>query len=323
MAISDNVRGRLKSLFVENVPFKFATLVISVVIWAWIQSEQVVEESAWVRVEYQTREGLVMAQTPTNRVRVTVSGTRSDVKSLRKTQDELSLSVDMGSFEAGVQTVDFVDTEISGLPSKVEVVGLVPNSLQVELEPRAIRIVPVEPAVVGRAAEGYRVVGIELDPAEVELFGPASAIGGVQSISTEGIAVGGLTETTTREVGLTLPERNVGRTGDEPITATITIETLTATKTFPEVPVVTRTSGWEVQSHSVLVRLSGPVKELEGIQPDQVTALVLIPEETPRKQITVALDEDAAARVEISHGGSERVESVSIEPPRLVVEPTD
>ena len=172
----DALKARLRSLVRENVPVKLITLVLSVIVWGWIQSEQVVEESAWVRVEYQTPEGLVMAQTPTQRVRVTVSGTRGDVKALRRSQEELSLSVDMGSFEAGVQTVDFVDTEIDGLPAKLEVVGLVPNSLQVELEPRAVRIVPLEPAVVGRAAEGHRVAGIELEPAEIELAGPASAI---------------------------------------------------------------------------------------------------------------------------------------------------
>ena len=182
MTFMDGLRSRFRGFFRENLAFKIGTLVISIAIWAWIQSEQVVEESAWVRVEYQTPEGLVMAQTPTQRVRVTVSGTRGEVKALRKTQEELSLAVDMGSFEAGVQTVDFVDTEIAGLPPRLEVVGLVPNSLQVELETRAVKTVILEPAVVGRAAEGHRVAGIELSPQEVELAGPASAIAKVDTV---------------------------------------------------------------------------------------------------------------------------------------------
>jgi len=315
------VRPRLRDLVRENVGFKLGTLILSVVIWAWIQSEQVVEESAWVRIEYQTPEGLVMAQMPTRRVRVTVSGTRGDVKALRKVQETLSLAVDMGSFEAGVQTVDFVDAEIAGLPSKLEVIGLVPNSLQVELEPRAIRIVPLEPAVVGRAAEGYRVAGIELAPNAVELAGPASTIAKVESVSTEGIAVGGLTESATRVVRVTMPEGNVARSDDAEITASIEIEAVTATKTFPEVPVLVRSAGWEPQTAAVLVRLTGPVADLEAVLAEHVTALVLIPEDTPPKQITVALDPDAAARIEISHGGSDQVRAVSIEPARVVLEP--
>ena len=108
---------------------------------------------------------------------------------------------------------------------------------------------------------------------------------------------------------------------DQLVTATIEIETVTATKTFPEVPVVIRSPGWMPQTETLVVRLSGPVKELEAIGADAVTALVLIPEQTAAKQITVALDPFAAARVEISHGGSERIEALSIDPARLVVEP--
>lgn len=317
-----SIRAMAVSFFRANPFWKLGTLGLAVLIWAWIQSEEVIEESAWVKVEYLTPEALVMAQVPTQRVRVTVSGTRSEVKVLRKRQEALQLDIDMQQFKAGVQTVDFVDAEIQGLPPKLEVVGLVPNSLQVELEPRVLKTVAVEPAVVGRIADGFRVSNIQLVPDTVELSGPASLIEKLEMVSTAGIQVGGLSETTVLEVGVTLSEANLSRTSTDRIQATVEVESVTTTAGFDGVPVAIRAAGWTTETSVVHVTLAGPLSELQKIDFEQVTAMIRVPEGTPPEQITVGLEPRAAARVDVVHPGGAMIEAVAIEPARIVLEPT-
>ena len=318
-----SLRAFAVSFLRENPFWKLGTLFLSVLIWAWIQSEEVIEESAWVKVDYVTPPNLVMAQLPTQRVRVTVSGTRSEVKNLRKRQDELLLAVDMNAFNAGIQTVDFVDAEIQGLPEKLEVVGLVPNSLQVELEPRVLKTVPVEPAVVGRTADGFRVASITLVPETVELSGPASLIEKVEVVTTAGIQVSGLSETSVLSVDVTLPEPNLDRTSTEKLEATVEVESVTTTAGFEDVPVAIRASGWTTETATVHVTLAGPLSELQKIDHQDVTAMIRVPEDTPPRQITVGLDPRAAARVDVVHRGSDQVQAVAIEPGKLVLEPAE
>ncbi|MCP4915759.1 MAG: hypothetical protein GY913_02440 [Proteobacteria bacterium] len=318
-----SIRAFLGNFLRENSAWKVGTLLLAIIIWAWIQSEEVIEESAWVKVEYATPEGLVMAQLPTQRVRVTVSGTRSEIKALRKKQDSLQLDVDMQEFKAGVQTVDFVDAEIQGLPEKLEVVGLVPNSLQVELESRVLKTVPVEPAVVGRIADGFRVSRITLVPDTVELSGPASLIEKVEMVSTAGLQVAGLAETSVLSVDVTLPEANLSRTSTEQIEATVEVESVTTTAGFDGVPVAIRAGGWTSETSHVHVTLAGPLSELQEITHDEVTAIIRIPEGTPPRQVTVGLEPRAAARVDIVHSGGSTIEAVAIEPGRIVLEPEE
>jgi YbbR domain-containing protein len=315
------IRALLVSSVRDNWPYKLLTLLGSVIVWGWIQSEQVVEESAWVRVEYATAEHLVLAQTPTQRVRVTVSGARSTIRALHRSQDRLRLNVDMTDLQAGVQNVDFVDGQIENLSDRLTVVGLVPNSVQVELQPRTTKVVELEAATVGSPPKGFRVVGITLEPDRVELSGPQSALRDLERVQTEGIPIKGLTETSTIEVGVVLQDRGVELEEATSVLATVEIEATSGTRTFAEVPVVSRNPAWRAAQQTVQVELRGPGTLLRKLSADQVTAMVLVPSTAELEQITVGLDPDAAARVQINQPLGPEIETLSITPARFTVEP--
>jgi hypothetical protein len=305
----------------ENLAFKLLSLVLSLGMWAFIQGEQVVEESAWAEVAYLLPEGLVMAETPARRVRVTLTGAQAFVKEIRRRA--LHVTVDLREVGAGVQNVDFVESQIEGLPQNVKVVGLVPNSIQVELEKRVTRKVQVDAAIVGEAAEGYRISAVRLVPTQVEVVGPASLVRGLQRVTTDGIDVAGLSRTTRLPVTLSLRNEALSLSPGQAVEAEIVVEQVTSTRVFEAVPVVVRAKDWRAVTESVEVALVGPSSVLEKIRPDAITVLAVIPEDAVRKRIELTGNASRAARYEVVHPGGEEVEVGSLTPARVLVEPVD
>ncbi len=313
------IRAWLLGAVRNHWPYKLLTLLLSLLVWGWIQSEEVVEESAWVRVEYKKPEHLVLAQTATQRVRVTVSGARSTVRALRRSQERLQLTVDMTDLQAGVQNVDFVDGQIENLSDRLTVVGLVPNSVQVELQPRANKVVELEAATVGSPPKGFRIVGITLEPDRVELSGPESVLRDLDRVQTEGIPIKGLTRTTTIEVGVVLQDRSVELERTTQVLATVELEATSGTRTLIEVPLLSRNAAWRPELASLQVELRGPGTLLRELAAEQVTALILVPAGTEGEQITVGLEPSAAARVEVTQPYGEEIEVLSITPARFTL----
>ncbi|MBW2316268.1 MAG: YbbR-like domain-containing protein, partial [Deltaproteobacteria bacterium] len=94
----------------------------------------------------------------------------------------------------------------------------------VTFEPRASRVVRVRPEISGEPAEGFAVAGVDLSPTEVRIEGARREVRRRGEVGTEAIDGGGLEETVTREVKVSLTRPNVWLVGDEPIEARIRIK---------------------------------------------------------------------------------------------------
>ncbi|MED5372312.1 MAG: CdaR family protein [Myxococcota bacterium] len=311
------LRRFIRDLFLENLGWKLLTGALAVLAWTWIQGERVLPASAWAQVEYQLPEGLVLTQTPAKRVRVTVNGPQNLTRALERR--DLSLSVDLSELGPGKQSVDFVDTPIQGLPEGIAVMALKPNSLQVELEPEASRPVRLEPVVVGSPAKGFRLAEVVLDPPSVEIVGPESAVEKLDRVVTRALVLDGLTAGATRKVSLDLPDP-LRMAYPGPVSAELRIEALNSTRTFTDVPVVCRDPGWESQTKRVSVVLEGPVADLQALELDALTVMVVLPSEQPWETLEVGLN-SSGARLEVVHPGGEDLVVTALEPPKINVEP--
>lgn len=87
-------------------------------------------------------------------------------------------------------------------------VGVFPATVQVSVTvgtTLATRSSAVVPAITGTVASGYELTGMEVTPASTVLQGPRDILNSLDSIDTDPIALGGLTQTTTVTVQLVAP----------------------------------------------------------------------------------------------------------------------
>jgi hypothetical protein len=325
LVLGENMKERsfgamVKGWLLDHLGWKVFTGFLAILAWVWIQGGRVVPASAWVNVEYVLPEGLVLTQRPTQRIRVTVSGTQNLTRDLRR--GDLSVSVDLADLGPGVQTVDFVDATITGLDPALSIVALKPNSLQVELEPQAERLVRLQASVVGQAAEGFRLAEVIMEPSEVSVIGPASVVEKLDKVMTRALVIDGLSQDTEREISLDLPPP-LSLKVPGTVRASLRIQAVNSTRTFTKVPVVCRDPGWRPVQETVSVVLEGPVRALSALEVDALTVMVVLPGDLDRAPLSVGVAQAPEPRLEIVHPGGDTLQLATLEPAKVDVEPID
>jgi len=123
-------------------------------------------------------------------VRVSMRGERDTLYTLR--EDDIAASVDLSGYRSeGAYSVP-VHLERRGAALAVDPLELSadPGEIVVGMERKTIRSIPVTPSFRGFLEPGFELVSFELEPAEVEISGPAGAVARATDIATESIELG-------------------------------------------------------------------------------------------------------------------------------------
>jgi YbbR domain-containing protein len=119
--------------------------------------------------------------------------------------------------------------------AQVPSVELEPATVTVEIDVRTVetsKTVAVRPQVTGSVAPGFEIASLTSAPSVVTLFGMPDELALVNQVSTEPLSIGGLTESTSIEAQLDLPEGTRLAGGDESVTVNIEVQAAIATRTL-------------------------------------------------------------------------------------------
>jgi YbbR domain-containing protein len=198
----------------------------------------------------------------------------------------------------------------------VEVLSVAPSAVRFVLDEITTRKVNVSPVLVGEPPEGFEISEVTLDPAVIEVRGPRSAVAAIDEIRTQPIDVSGLTETGSRQVVLD-PPRGVTAEGLPPF-ARIAVRSRRARRTLEGVPVHVRAHwDWRPTPETVAVTLEGRASALEAVSPEEVIAVVVVPESVHRRTFEAWWGPQDGVRVEVLHPAG--VEAAAVQPPSVQV----
>lgn len=307
----------------ENVGMKLMSFALAVFIWAWLQSEQVVEQRARVRVQYAWPEGLVQVDEVPRTVSLTVSGPQGRVRALKRSQ--LTMSVDLSGAKQGPTAIDFTDRAVAGLPENITISNITPPSVDVQLDARIRRTVRVRPAVIGEPAEGWTLGAVSVEPESVELVGPESVLADLGEISTELVNISNKQIAQEVSVPVALPKKSVQVSDGTPVTVRVAIDPVLTDRTFTNVAVLEPT-GWSVDPKAVrFVTLEGPVGELAALREDRIDVVVRADSTAGRTEHMVRWRRnDPSPVVEVFHSGkSDQIRVVELSPDRFTLIPEE
>lgn len=150
---------------------------------------------------------------------------------------------------------------------------------QVNIEPATARIkvqivsneqtkaLPVSPQITGSPAAGFELGPATVQPALITVQGEADELAALDSVDTQPIAVGGISEQRTVTVGFALPT-GVSALDTEDVTVTISVRPVTGTRSF-EVGVrmvgVRPEFEYQVGADRVLITVGGSPTDLDRI----------------------------------------------------------
>jgi len=187
----------------RNLGLKVAAIGLGALLWFTVSSQQT-ERSVRVPVEYRNvPASLELTGDQTESVFVHLRGPENVISGLapgdvRAVLDmKLATPVNRGTFP--------LRTDQVVAPPGAEVMWIEPQEVSFSLETIGVATVSVVPKVTGTPAAGYVRGRLTVDPATVDVLGPADQVGGLQSASTGAISIEGATAPVTATVGIEVP----------------------------------------------------------------------------------------------------------------------
>jgi len=310
----------IKRSVTREVPFKVLSIVFALLIWAWVQTQQIVTQRTRAEVKWEVPESLTWVNPVPKSLVVTIKGPQGLVRNVKKRT--LRYDLDLTDAERGPLSIDFSSRAFKGIPEGVEVVQISPPGVDVELDNRMERTVRVIPATVGDVASGYKLKEVVISPTRARITGPRSLVRVISEISTDVIDVAGLTASKTFELPLAPKARTVRSLEDKVFEVTAVVEPIIAQKTFNDVPIMARSDGWRTIPSTALVTLSGPAVDIRDLTADRISVQAHLPSPVPvGRPLTVQFDpENQKSGLEVVHQGTKDIQVTGIEPEEVTLE---
>lgn len=310
---------RVREALLGNATYKLLAAAFTLMVWIWVQSEQVVEERARVRLDWKLPDGLTTVEPPLQTATVTVEGVQAFVRAVH--QRELSIDLDLSRAKEGEVDLDLSERAIAGLPGQVRVVSISPSSLKLRLDRIQKRRVPIVAATRGEPAEGWRVVSVKVTPERTELRGPSSVLRGLEEVQTDAVDLAGLREDAEFTVGLAVRQGQLTPTTRTSFVVTVDLEPMEQLRELTEIPVLVRAEGWASTVPNVTVVVEGPKATIDALDPDGFSVVASVPDgyAEPTASATRNAGDDAP-RFEVIHPEGEAVRIVRVEPEALPLE---
>jgi YbbR domain-containing protein len=318
------IRARATRMVTENFFIKALSLLLAVSLWAWLQTEQVVDRPSRAQVSYDLPEGLTPVEALARTLVVTVRGPQGRVRAL--SGGDLSMSVDLSDAEMGKTSIDFSEHRIEGLPAGLEVVQISPPGVELQLDKEINRLVRVRAAVIGDPAEGWKRRSVIVTPPTVEIRGPQSLVRNIAEVSTDIVDISGMRKSIEKKVPLAVDRRTVKPVDQGKVTVSITIDPVMVDKNFPDVPVQLKGApGWVTQTTAARVSVEGPQNLVQKLSAEDLQVSVLLPDAVPPGADAVdvswvADDPDSRVLVRLPDG-SEAIRVQSVRPSTIRLQP--
>ncbi len=301
--------------FFTDIGLKLASLAMALVLFSVVHGAEDAQKSVYVDLIalLPTEEsGRMLVSDVPVRVRVTLTGSRSQLNAIR--QEQLApVQIDLRGHQG--DDYYFADEDLD-LPVGVEIAQWEPASIPLEYAVRAERAVPVEARFEPDINEGLSFDKvISITPSIVRLAGPEEEIDSVREIPTEPISLSrfGAGDHQVRARLMRPPER--ADYGDvTSVLVRFTLEAERRDRRFQDLSVsVVGGEARSVRPSRVDVRLRGTPTQIDGIDPDHVIPYVDLAElASSRGGVPV--------RVQV-RGIPEGVEVQSITPAEVIVTP--
>jgi hypothetical protein len=310
----ERVQTWVATVLTREMPFKVLSLVFALMIWAWVQTHQIVSHRTRAQVQWSFPAELTWIDPVPKTLVVTIKGPQGLVRNVKKRA--LRYDVDLSESEQGPVSIDFAGRSFKGVPEGVSVVQISPPGVDIQLDRKMDRVVKVVPAIVGEPASGYRIKSIKVAPQSASITGPRSVVRTIAEIGTDVIDINELSADKTYELALAPKARSVASTTEGPFKVSIDIEPVIAEKTFTDVPIMARSDGWKTIPSTAVVTLSGPAAEMLELTADRISVQAHLPNPAPvGKPLVVSFDpEKPETGLEVVHQGAKGITVISVEP---------
>ncbi len=236
-----NIRALIEKI-IKNWPVKAICFVLAVMIYFFHQIALLKTNTYSVPLEVRSNGEMVVVdgleQYKNIEVRIRTQGEK--IASI--TEKDIKAFIDVSSFtEEGIfdfpiyvePSEDIVQMNLDPLE-----ISSIPGKLTLEIEKKAIKVVPLYISVFGTPSHGYKALQAKLDPPFVTLCGPSSMLDNIERMQVEPVSVEESSSLVTVEARLLNTNTYVSVLGENRVKVSIPIVSEGIVKEFSEVSVL-------------------------------------------------------------------------------------
>jgi YbbR domain-containing protein len=198
----------LKGLFTQNVFLKLISVFFAVILWWYfVTSERGGETALSIPLDFRNiPSSLIIFENPVESINIRISGPATLLR--RLSPRDVKAIIDLSDAKAGISTFEIQPEHIT-LPRGLRVSMRSPASVMLRFDELFKKTVLVEAVLVGKPLEGYKIAGVWVDPAAVEIVGAQSELRRLKKIFTEEVDVSGLKKDTIKNAALGLGDLHI------------------------------------------------------------------------------------------------------------------
>ena len=186
------------SLFKRNLAYKLASIGFAVALWVTVVVIGQTVVSVEVPLEYvNLDEGVLVADVAQRNLTLTLKGHERLLHAMGP--DALKVRLDMSGLGVGRHSYQVEGRHIKH-PATLRLVSVKPSLLNIRLEERVTREVPVRAVITGLPMKGYAVNGVEVTPGTVEASGGKSLLSRLRRLDAGPVDVSGASTDVAEEV---------------------------------------------------------------------------------------------------------------------------
>ncbi len=193
----------------NNALYKIVAVLLAILLWMGAQGFRSTEQGLDIPIALENApEDVVVIGQSAREVNLRLSGSRAALR--RAAKQLVRYPIDLSGVRPG-EARFAVEVERLQIPRGATVSARSPSTVTLTLDPRVAKSVPVRVDLSGAPPEGYRVLGVSVEPEKVNLEGARVAMHRIRDVMTDRIDVGRLEASEVLETRLFLESSDVWR----------------------------------------------------------------------------------------------------------------
>ena len=216
---------------------KFISLFLSIFLWVYVLNSEKVKFEKTVSLEYILPVDMMFAKKPVQEVTFLIEGPRAFVRTVAEREDRLVIDLNRANARRELNfSVDINPAQLN-LPFGMIVERVLPRRLEIRLEKKASKIVPLRLQFAGQLPDKLSLHNTKLEPSEVEVYGPRSLISKLKELPIKPIDLEGLPGHDHVQVDIQLPDERLTLTGGFDIKFQYMLKAASSNFTLKKLPI--------------------------------------------------------------------------------------
>ncbi|MCX6124927.1 MAG: CdaR family protein, partial [Proteobacteria bacterium] len=261
--MSRKKRSIISRIF-SNIPIKILSLGIAIIIWYLVQGEEILEINRRLDVTFEVPPGLAIREGKSISRDVTLRGPRIALSDFSNKPIQATIRLPTGKKGALRYRLD---KEI--IPRWDNQIKITVHDPFVNLfvDDRASKSIPVKVTILGSTKAGISILSVKADPAEVTVTGLKTDLQKLQDIPTEVLDIGGLQDSKSFPVPLSLMGLPEFELSAQQVIVKIAVAEGVTSRMFSEIPIEVVGTDYAsvLQPQNVLVTMQGTAGDVSKI----------------------------------------------------------